>query len=526
LPRRSFLASRHANSCSIYVLIQGGNMGIAVSPQIHPEVADFIDKPRKMLINGQWVNSISGKTFPTYNPATGEVLAHVAEGDKEDIEQAVRAARKAFDQGPWRKLTASERGRLIWKVADLLEAHTEEFAYLESLDNGKPLTVARGADVPLAVDLFRYMAGWTTKIEGNTIPLSVPYTPGAKYLAYTLREPVGVVGQIIPWNFPLLMAAWKLGPALASGCTVVLKPAEQTPLSALRLGELFHEAGFPDGVVNIVPGYGETAGAALAAHPDVDKIAFTGSTEVGKLIVHAAAGNLKKVSLELGGKSPNVVYKDADLDAAIPGAASAIFFNQGQCCCAGSRLYVEKPIFDQVVEGVANYAKKIKVGSGLDPKTSMGPLVSEEQLSRVCGYLEAGFSEGATALTGGHKKGDKGYFVEPTVLVNTREDMKVVREEIFGPVVVAMPFDDPEEILPRANDSEYGLAAAVWTRDISKAHRTAEYLRAGTVWINCYNIFDAALPFGGYKQSGWGREMGHDALNLYTQTKAICTRLS
>jgi phenylacetaldehyde dehydrogenase len=322
------------------------------------------------------------------------------------------------------------------------------------------------------------------------------------------------------------MAAWKLGPALAAGCTVVLKPAEQTPLSALRLGELVMEAGFPEGVVNIVPGYGETAGAALAAHPDVDKVAFTGSTEVGKLIVHAAAGNLKKVSLELGGKSPNVIYKDADLETAIPGAASAIFFNHGQCCCAGSRLYIEKPIFDRVVEGVADHAKKINVGSGLDPATSMGPLVSEEQLSRVCGYLEAGFSEGATALSGGHRKGDKGYFVEPTVLVNTREDMKVVREEIFGPVVAAMPFDDPEEILPRANDSEYGLAAAVWTRDISKAHRTAELLRAGTVWINCYNIFDAALPFGGYKQSGWGREMGHEALNLYTQTKAICTKLS
>src|ERR1700686_4067633 len=468
-------------------------MGIAVSPQIHPQVADFIEKPRKMLINGNWVNSISGKTFPTYNPATGEVLAQVAEGDRADIEQAVKAARKAFDQGPWRRLTASERGRLIWKLADLLESHTEEFAYLESLDNGNPLTIARAADVPLAVDLFRYMAGWTTKIEGNTIPISVPYTPGAKYLAYTLREPVGAAGQIIPWNFPLLMAAWKLGPALAAGCTVVLKPAEQTPLSALRLGELIMEAGFP---------------------------------EVGKLIVHAAAGNLKKVSLELGGKSPNVVYKDADLDSAIPGAASAIFFNHGQCCCAGSRLYIEKPIFDRVVEGVANYANKISVGSGLDPETSMGPLVSAEQLSRVCGYLEAGFSEGASALSGGHRKGDKGYFVEPTVLVNTREDMKVVREEIFGPVVTAMPFSDPEELVPRANNSEYGLAAAVWTRDISKAHRTAELLRAGTVWINCYNIFDAALPFGGYKQTGWGREMGHDALNLYTQTKAICSRLS
>jgi len=501
-------------------------MGIAVSPQIHPLVAEFVDKPRKMLINGKWVNSISGKTFPTYNPATGEVLAHVAEGDRQDIEQAVSAARKAFDQGPWRKMTASERGRLIWKLADLVEEHTEELAYLESLDNGKPLVIARAADVPLAVDLLRYMAGWATKIEGNTIPISVPYTPGAKYLAYTLREPVGVAGQIIPWNFPLLMAAWKLGPALATGCTVVLKPAEQTPLSCLLLGELVMQAGFPEGVVNIVPGYGETAGAALAAHPDVDKIAFTGSTEVGKLIVHAAAGNLKKVSLELGGKSPNVVFKDADLDAAIPGSASAIFFNHGQCCCAGSRLYVEKPVFDRVVEGVAAEARKIHVGSGLEPGTHMGPLVSEEQLNRVCGYLEAGFSEGARAVVGGRRSGEKGYFVEPTVLVDTHESMKVVQEEIFGPVVTAMPFDDPEEILPRANNSDYGLAAAVWTRDIGKAHRVAEALRAGTVWINCYNIFDAALPFGGYKQSGWGREMGHDALSLYTQTKAVCTKIA
>ena len=370
-------------------------MGIAVSPQIHPQVAEFINKPRTMLINGQWVNAISGKTFPTYNPATGEVLAQVAEGDRADIDLAVKAARNAFDNSPWRRMTASERGRLIWKLADLLEQHTEEFAYLESLDNGKPLKIARAADVPLAVDLFRYMAGWATKIEGNTIPLNVPYTPGAKYLAYTLREPVGVVGQIIPWNFPLLMAAWKLGPALASGCTVVLKPAEQTPLSALKLGELIMEAGFPEGVINIVPGYGETAGAALAAHNDVDKVAFTGSTEVGKLIVHAATGNLKKVSLELGGKSPNVVFKDADLDSAIPGSASAIFFNHGQCCCAGSRLYVEKSVYDQVVDGVAEHAKKIKVGGGLEPDTQMGPLVSEEQLNRVCGYLEAGFSEGA-----------------------------------------------------------------------------------------------------------------------------------
>jgi len=501
-------------------------MGIAVSPiQIDSRVSDFIAKPRPMLIGGKWVNAASGKTFPTYNPATSEVLAQVAEGDRADIDLAVKAARKAFDSGPWTRLTASERGRLVWKLADLLEEHLEEFATIETLDNGKPLTVARAADVPLAVDMFRYMAGWATKLEGTTIPLSVPYTPGANYHAYTLREPVGVVGQIIPWNFPLLMAAWKLAPALASGCTVVLKPAEQTPLSALRLGELIMEAGFPDGVVNVVPGYGETAGAALASHDLVDKIAFTGSTEVGKLIVHAATGNLKKVSLELGGKSPNVVFKDADMDLAIGGAASAIFFNHGQCCCAGSRLYVERPVFDRVVEGVAAKAKKIKVGSGLDPATHMGPLVSEEQLQRVCNYLEIGMAEGAKAASGGRKIGGKGYFVEPTVLVDTTDYMKVVQEEIFGPVVAAIPFDNPEELLTRANDSIYGLAAGIWTHDISKAHRTAALLRAGTVWINCYNIFDAALPFGGYKQSGWGREMGKDVLNLYTQTKAVCVRV-
>ncbi len=499
-------------------------MGTISLAQVDPRVVSFLEKPRKMLINGNWVDAVSGKTFPTYDPSTGEVLAQVAEGDREDINLAVKAARKAF-AGRWRKMSPSERGRLIWKLADLIDAHVEEFAYLESLDNGKALTIARAADVPLAADLFRYMAGWATKIEGNTIPLSVPYTPGAKYLSYTLREPVGVVGQIIPWNFPLLMAAWKLGPALAAGNTVVLKPAEQTPLSALKLGELINEAGFPEGVVNIVPGYGETAGAALAAHMDVDKVAFTGSTEVGKLIVQAATGNLKRVSLELGGKSPNVIFKDADMDSAIPGAASAIFFNHGQCCCAGSRLYVEKSVFDKVVDGVAEHAKKINVGPGLDPKTEMGPLVSLEQMNRVCGYLDSGVSQGAKAVVGGHKKGDKGYFVEPTVLVNTNDEMKVVQEEIFGPVVVAMPFSDMEEIVPRANDNVYGLAAGVWTKDIGKAHRMAEHLQAGTVWINCYNIFDAALPFGGYKQSGWGREMGHEVLNNYTQTKAVCTRI-
>ena len=500
-------------------------MGIAIAPTLDQHVTTFLEKPHRLLIGGNWVDAASGRTFPTYNPATGQVATQIAEGDREDIDRAVKAARRAFDHGPWRRMTPSERGRLIWKLADLVEKHLEEFAELETLDNGKPLTIARAADVPLAVDLFRYMAGWATKIEGHTIPISVPYTPGARYHAYTLREPIGVVGQIIPWNFPLLMAAWKLGPALAAGCTVVLKPAEQTPLSAIRLGELICEAGFPEGVINIVPGYGETAGAALAAHPDVDKVAFTGSTEVGKLILQAAAGNLKKVSLELGGKSPNVVFKDADLDSAIAGAASAIFFNHGQCCCAGSRLYIEKPIFDKVVEGVAAEARKIKLGSGFDSSTQMGPLVSTEQLQRVCGYLDAGVKEGAKAVVGGKKADGPGYFVEPTVLVDTKDTMKVVQEEIFGPVVTAMSFDRPEEVVPRANDTVYGLAAGIWTRDIGKAHRLAEEMRAGTVWINCYNIFDAALPFGGYKQSGWGREMGGDVLENYTETKAVCARL-
>ena len=491
--------------------------------QLDDKVTTFVGKKQKMLINGKWVDSASGKTFPTYNPATGEVLSHVAEGDREDIDRAVKAARAAFEKGPWAKISPSERGRMMWRLADLIEKHTEEFAQLESLDNGKPLKIARIADLPLAVDHFRYYAGWATKIEGNTIPMGLARQ--GSYHAYTVREPVGVVGQIIPWNFPLLMAAWKLGPALATGCCVVLKPAEQTPLTALRLGELIQEAGFPDGVVNIVPGYGETAGAALAAHMDVDKIAFTGSTEVGKLIVHAATGNLKKVSLELGGKSPNIVMDDADLETAIPGASMAIFFNQGQCCCAGSRLFVEKKIFDKVVDGISQAASKIRVRPGLDPESDLGPLVSEEQLNRVCGYLESGIKEGAKATVGGSREGDKGYFVKPTVLVNTNDNMKVVKEEIFGPVVTATPFSDMNEIVNRANDTVYGLAAGVWTRDVKKAHAIASKLKAGTVWINCYNVFDAALPFGGYKQSGWGREMGHEVLKNYTEVKSVCSAL-
>jgi phenylacetaldehyde dehydrogenase len=487
-------------------------------------VEEFIAAPRQLFINGQWTDAASGKTFETPNPATGETLARVAEGDVEDINRAVTAARRAFDSGPWSRLTPSERGRIIWRIGDLILEHVEELAQLESLDNGKPVAVAAGADVPLAADLFHYMAGWATKIEGSSLNISVPYMPGANFHSYTLREPNGEVGQIIPWNFPLLMAAWKLGPALATGCTVVLKPAEQTPLTALRLAELIAEAGVPDGVVNVVPGFGETAGAALAAHNDVDKVAFTGSTEVGKLIVQAAAGNLKKLTLELGGKSPNIVFDDAD-DGAIEGAANAIFFNHGQCCVAGSRLFVQQSRFDEVVDGVAEIAKSIKLGPGMDAGTQMGPLVSDEQFQRVTGFLESGRADGATALAGGGRFGDRGYFIEPTVLTNTRPDMRVVREEIFGPVVVAAPFQDLDEIAAVANDSDYGLGAGIWTRDISKAHALAKKIRAGTVWINCYNVFDASLPFGGYKQSGWGREMGHEVLNNYTEVKAVTTLL-
>jgi phenylacetaldehyde dehydrogenase len=479
----------------------------------------FLSRDKQLFIDGEFVDAVSGKTFPVFNPATGDILANVAEGDAADVDLAVKAARRAFETGPWRSMSPAERARLMYKLADKLEERLEDLALLESLDNGKPLAVARVADVPMSVENLRYMAGWATKIVGQSIPI-----PG-EFHAYTRREPIGVVGQIIPWNFPLLMLAWKIGPALAAGCTIVLKPAEQTPLSALLVAELAAEVGFPKGVFNVIPGYGETAGARIASHPDVDKVAFTGSTEVGKIIVRAATGNLKKVTLELGGKSPNVIFADANIQEAIAGAAFGIFFNMGQCCTAGSRLFVERSVFDEVTQGVAAAAKAMNVGSGLDARTDIGPLVSDEQLDRVTGYIRSGISEGARALSGGVRAGEKGYFVEPTVLVDTKPDMKIMREEIFGPVVAATPFDDPNEILASANDTVFGLAAGVWTKDVSKAHKVAAGLRAGTVWVNCYNVFDPALPFGGFKQSGWGREMSGNAIDCYTETKSVVVKL-
>ena len=496
---------------------------IPVDSRINSKTAEFFSRQHRMLIDGRFVLAASGKTFPVYNPASGEVVAHVPEAEQEDVDRAVTAARHAFDSGPWSKMTTSQRGQLIWKVADLLEANLEEFAEIESLDNGKPFSVAKVADLPLAIDMFRYMAGWSTKISGSTLN----FAPPDAFHSYTLREPIGVVAQIIPWNFPLLMAAWKLAPALAAGCCVVLKVAEQTPMSALRLAELFDQAGFPPGVVNILTGYGEGAGAPLAAHPLVDKVAFTGSTEVGKLIVKASAGNLKRVSLELGGKSPAIIFPDADLSRAIPGTASAIFFNQGQCCCAGSRLFVHESLYDKVLQGVSDIAGGIQMGAGIDPKTEMGPLVSEEQFSRVTGYIDSGIREGAKVAAGGKRHGDRGYFVQPTVLTDVKPTMQVVQEEIFGPVVCAESFSDSDldRVAREANNSIYGLAASVWTKDLSTAHKMARRLQAGTVWINCHNVFNASLPFGGYKQSGWGREMGEEVLQNYTQVKAVTAAL-
>ncbi|MBE7125866.1 MULTISPECIES: aldehyde dehydrogenase DhaS [Bacillus] len=487
---------------------------------LHEKVEKFLQGTKKLYVNGAFIESASGKTFKTPNPATGETLAIVAEAGREDIHKAVVAARMAFDEGPWSRMSTAERSRLMYKLADLMEEHKEELAQLETLDNGKPIRETMAADIPLAIEHMRYYAGWATKIVGQTIPVS------GDYFNYTRHEAVGVVGQIIPWNFPLLMAMWKMGAALATGCTIVLKPAEQTPLSALYLAELIEEAGFPKGVINIVPGFGESAGQALVNHPLVDKIAFTGSTPVGKQIMRQASESLKRVTLELGGKSPNIILPDADLSRAIPAALSGVMFNQGQVCCAGSRLFIPKKMYDNVMADLVLYSKKLNQGAGLNPETTIGPLVSEEQQKRVMGYIEKGIAEGAEVLCGGNKPFDQGYFVSPTVFADVNDEMTIAKEEIFGPVISAIPFNDIDEVIERANKSQFGLAAGVWTENVKTAHYVASKVRAGTVWVNCYNVFDAASPFGGFKQSGLGREMGSYALNNYTEVKSVWINLN
>ncbi len=481
-------------------------------------------RPYQLFIDGQFVDAESGQTFKTPNPATGETFAEVAEADRADIDKAVAAARKAFD-GKWSKMSARDRGRLLYKLSQLIERDTPRLAELETSDNGKPIKESTYIDLPSVVENFEYFAGWATKIEGETIPV-----PGQMF-NYTLREPVGVCGQIIPWNFPLLMAAWKLAPALAAGNTVVLKPAEQTPVTALELAKLIQEAGFPEGVVNVVPGFGETAGAALASHQGIDKIAFTGSTEIGKLIAKQAADNLTKVSLELGGKAPNIIFADADLDQAVNGAMMGIFFNQGQVCCAGSRLFVEARVKDEFLARFKEKAEKVKVGDPMDKGTMMGPQVSEEQLTKIRSYVGVAQEEGATVFAGGGSpqldpQFKNGYFFQPTIFSEVKNSMRVAQEEIFGPVTSVITFDNDDDLIRQANDTIYGLSAGIWTKDITRAHRFAKAVKAGVVWINTFNMFNAASPFGGYKQSGYGREMGRHALELYTQVKSVWVDLS
>jgi aldehyde dehydrogenase (NAD+) len=484
-----------------------------------PKIARPQIRQTNCFIGGQWIPAASGKTFETMNPATEEVIAQVAEGDSEDVDKAVHAAREALERGPWATMDARDRGALMHKLADLMTEEIDELAALESLDNGKPVRDARAADLPLAIDCIRYYAGWADKLHGQTIPIR------GNYFTYTRREPVGVVGQIIPWNFPILMTAWKWGPALAAGCTIVMKPAEQTPLTCLRLARLAQKAGIPDGVINVIPGYGPTAGASIVKHPGVDKVAFTGEHLTAQIIMRDASQTLKRLSFELGGKSPNIVFADSDLDAAAAGAHFGLYFNQGQCCCAGSRLFVEEKVHDEFVDRIASMNKGRKLGDPLDPSTEQGPQVDKAQFDKILKYINLGQSEGAKIVTGGKRWGDQGYYIEPTLFTGVEDEMKIAREEIFGPVLSVLKFKNVDEIIERSNNTFYGLAAAVWTRDVGKSHKLAASLKAGTVWVNCYDVFDAAAPFGGFKMSGQGRELGERGLDAYTEWKTVTVAL-